>query len=190
MSHWSPEQADTSGDVDASMLMLPAPAQLDLELLADRYVTYSGMNARLQEWQRQIGDGTLTQKKFLVILGPRGCGKTTLARSLCNDRPILELFSVEQAARDLPQLANVVGTTIILDEMPVRFMVQNKALLTCAGGAMRPIQGDHFYPVIPVTTFGCDVIVTCSTWSVRMQELRENEAAWIYANSLRVVIRT
>jgi hypothetical protein len=183
--------ADAGGPTDASATLPPVPRPLDdYEHLADHYLVQRGANARLQEWQRQVGDYSLNYKKFLVISGPPSCGKTMLARQLCGDSRTLEISSVPNAARDLPMLGHASGHMIIFDEMPLRFMVRNRQVMTSAYGPYSEIRGDYHHPVRPVSTFGTDIIVTCSTWDIRMTELTEDEATWLHANSLIIMIRT
>ncbi|HLH73056.1 MAG TPA: AAA family ATPase, partial [Chloroflexota bacterium] len=124
---------------DSQLLVLASPLELEREV-PDESETFSYLSPTMARILRRIAevDTAQTQRGFVLLLGPTGCGKTTMAKTYCRlaNQPCTELtFSGDTALSDfftsveLVRENDVQTSTLTVPGPAVDAMLRGKKLL-------------------------------------------------------------
>ena len=136
--HVPPRPTDPVG-WDSQLLALPSPLELEREV-PDEAETFSYLSESMAKTLRRIAeiDTAENHRGFVLLLGPTGCGKTTMAKTYCRlaNQPCTELtFSGDTALSDfftsveLVRENDIQTSTLTVPGPAVEAMLRGKKLL-------------------------------------------------------------
>ena len=139
-------------------------------------------------WQRKFS-GACTRKKFLVLEGASGLGKTEYARSLFGVERTLELNCAGSLSFCLREHEPLRHRCILWDEAQVQLVLQERKLFQCPAcwvqlGASPT--GSHVYKVWLNDTV---MIVGSNSWTEQLERTPKQDADWIIANQVLVQVK-
>ena len=125
--------------IDSQLDRLPPPADLATEVPAE-HETFTYISATMADTLSRIAevDATAGQRGFVLLIGPTGCGKTTLAKTYCRlaNQPCAELsFSGDTSLTDFYTRVEVVRrsddgpSTLTVPGPAIEAMLRGKKLL-------------------------------------------------------------
>jgi hypothetical protein len=143
---------------------------------------------KVQAWMRKYS-GSCSRKKFLVLEGASGLGKTEYARSLFGVERTLELNCAGSLSFCLREHDALRHRCILWDEARVQLVLQERKLFQCPAcwvqlGASPT--GSHVYKVWLNDTV---MIVGSNTWTEQLQHTPKADADWIEANQVLVKVQ-
>jgi hypothetical protein len=142
---------------------------------------------KVTAWMRKY-TGICSRKKFLVLEGASGLGKTEYARSLFGVEKTLELNCAGSLNFCLREHDPLLHRCILWDEAQLQLVLQERKLFQCPAcwvqlGASPT--GAHVYKV---WVNDCLMIAGSNTWSQQLQQTPKADADWIEANQVLVKV--
>ena len=133
------ENGRRRGAIDSQLDRLPRPAELAADVPAEHEIfTYVSTTMAHTLSRMAEVDATVGQRGFVLLIGPTGCGKTTLAKTYCRlaNQPCAELsFSGDTSLTDFYTRVEVVRrsdsgpSTLTVPGPAVDAMLRGKKLL-------------------------------------------------------------
>ena len=159
-------------------------ADLDARLCSFRPV------AQVEEWKAAHG-GVCMRKKFLVLQGPSGLGKTEFARRLLGDAAMT--FEINMAGSNDFCLRNFVPLQhrlILWDEARPQLVLQQRKLFQCPAAWIDLGASPTGALVYRVWVNDCLMVICSNNWSWLVDQCQAADAAWICANQVLVQVTT
>ena len=146
--------------------------------------------AEIEEWKKQALQPFQSRKRFLVIEGPSGLGKTEYVRQLCGASRTLELNCAScGTSPDLRAHRPAQHQLILFDEGTPRLVLANKKLFQCPACLIdlgHSPTGSHVYKVF--LNDSCCVVAS-NTWTAEVAALElEADRQWLAANAVVVKV--
>ncbi len=136
-----PERANGRGRaaIDSQLDRLPRPAELAADVPAEHEI-FTHVSTTMADTLSRMAevDATIGQRGFVLLIGPTGCGKTTLAKTYCHlaNQPCAELsFSGDTSLTDFYTRVEVVRrsdggpSTLTVPGPAIEAMLRGKKLL-------------------------------------------------------------
>ena len=145
---------------------------------------------QIEAWRSSYDKEGLPRKKFLVLEGGSGLGKTEFVRALAGPGRTLELNCANcGTSPDLRQHNALLHKIVLFDEAPPSLVAQNRKLFQapcCWVDLGHSPTGRDVYRVF----LNDSLLVVCSNgWSRQcMQNLPPDDREWLVANSVHVVV--
>jgi len=144
----------------------------------------------IEAWRSSYDREGLPRKKFLVLEGGSGLGKTEFVRALAGPSRTLELNCANcGTSPDLRQHCALTHKVVLFDEAPASLVAANRKLFQapcCWVDLGHSPTGRDVYRVF----LNDSLLVVCSNgWSRQcMQALAPDDREWLVANSVYVVV--
>jgi hypothetical protein len=144
----------------------------------------------IEAWKESALAPFQARKKFLVIEGPSGLGKTAYVRQLCGPEATLELNAAGSGTcPDLRQHNAALHKIILFDEGSPLMVLSNKKLFQCPACMVdlgHSPTGTHVYKV---WVNDSALIIASNLWSAQVASLESKaDREWLAANSIVVAV--
>ena len=139
---------------------------------------------------KQFQDETLHRRKFLVLDGGSGFGKTEFARSLARS-PLsyIELNCAHTEWVDLRAFSPDDHDLILWDECPAKLVLQNKKLFQGQASEVMLGQTNTSQHAYTVFVWNVKMIVCTNLWQLQLRTLSREDADWLEQNSIYVHVK-
>jgi hypothetical protein len=118
----------------------------------------------------QFADPSLRRRKFLVLEGGTGCGKTEFARSLSRGpTSFIELNCADTDYVDLRAFSPEQHDLILWDECPASLVLKNKKLFQGQATFVQLGQTPTSRDAYSVFRFNCKMVVCSNLWSEQLR---------------------
>jgi hypothetical protein len=129
------------------------------------------------------------RKKFLVLEGPSGMGKTEFARHLAGAEATLELNCANCGNHpDLRRHDALKHLVVFCDEAPPRMVAANRKLFQAPATMLDLGHSPTGRDVYRVFLGDSCIVVSSNSWTAEAAELPEEARAWLQANSVLVKV--
>ena len=140
-----------------------------------------------QQFLPQFADNTLHRRKFLVLDGGSGFGKTEFARCLARTPlSFLELNCANTEHVDLRAFSPVDHDLIIWDECPAALVLKFKKLFQGQASDVMLGQTNTSQHAYTVFVWNVKMVVCSNLWKLQLRVLCHEDAAWLEQNSIYV----
>jgi len=138
----------------------------------------------------QFQDETLHRRKFLVLDGGSGFGKTEFARSLARS-PLsyIELNCAHTEWVDLRAFSPDDHDLILWDECPAKLVLQNKKLFQGQASEVMLGQTNTSQHAYTVFVWNVKMVVCTNLWQLQLRTLSREDADWLEQNSIYVHVK-
>ena len=140
----------------------------------------------VEAWQAMYGEGAWHRKKFLVLDGPSGMGKTEFAKGLFGAGNTLELNCAATQHLVLREFNARQHRCIFLDEAPPEYVLKERKIFQCPSGWVELGASPTGNMTYKVWLNDACIVIASNTWTERVAQLGLADQAWIKANSVCV----
>jgi hypothetical protein len=137
----------------------------------------------------QFNDAAMHRRKFLVLEGDSGCGKTEYARALARTPDsLVELNCADVEHVDLRAFSPSHHDLILWDECSPSLVLRHKKLFQGQAAEIQLGQTNtsvHSYTVFP---WNCKMVVCSNLWSEQLRRLCREDEDWLVKNSVHVKV--
>jgi hypothetical protein len=143
----------------------------------------------VEQWLKDQARAQFRQK-FLVLDGPSQLGKTRFAHSLRGAHATLDVnCSGVQSEPDLRSFRACQHATILFDEASAAMVVRNKKLFQAPPDPVQLGQSSTNCFAYAICVHQCLLVVASNKWSAELQELSEEDQAWLQKNQVYVHVQ-
>jgi hypothetical protein len=135
----------------------------------------------------QFTNESLHRRKFLVLEGGTGCGKTEFARSLSRGpQNFIELNCADTDHVDLRAFSPELHDLVLWDECPATLVLKNKKLFQGQAAFITLGQTPTCRDAYSVFPYNCKMVVCSNLWSEQLRRLPMADYEWLVGNSVHV----
>jgi len=140
-----------------------------------------------EEFLPQFADESLHRRKFLVLDGGSGFGRTEFARSLArSSESFIELTCSNTEHVDLRAFSPDAHDVIIWDECPPSLVLKFKKLFQGQAAEVMLGQTNTSQHAYSVFVYNVKMVVCSNLWQLQLRLLPREDAEWLEKNSIYV----
>jgi hypothetical protein len=124
------------------------------------------------------------KRPILVINGPRGLGKTTFVRSLCEPQEILELSCEGMAEPDLREVKFNQTRVVLLNECSAKLILSYKKVFMGSPASVTLGSSKWGCYSYKVWTHGVKFVVCTNRWTEDLEALPPSDQQWLQRNTI------
>ena len=145
----------------------------------------------IENWKEKSMQPFQRRKKFLVMEGPSGVGKTEYVRALFGADALLELNAANCGrSPDLRQFNAIKHKVVLFDEAPVELVLENRKLFQAPACWIDLGHSPTGMSVYRVFLNDACLVIASNRWQEQLQALASlSDRHWIEANQVLVVIK-
>ena len=142
----------------------------------------------VEAWKARFGRGVWRRKKFLVLEGKSGTGKTQFVRGLYGTDKTLELNCAGVTAVNLRDYRPLEHKVVLWDEASPELVLENRKLFQCPPCWIDLGHSATGTLVYKVWVNEALFVIATNRWSSALQELVREDREWLQANQVHVLV--
>ena len=140
----------------------------------------------IEQWKTQNTQPMMRRKKFLVLAGPTGVGKTEYVKGLFGPEHTLELNAAGMEHPCLREFCSAKHQCILWDEAEATLIAQNRKLFQCPACFIELGFSPTGFLTYKVMVNKAVMVVNSNRWEAQLGGLAKGDRDWIVGNSVVV----
>jgi len=140
----------------------------------------------IDEWKAQNTQQFMRRKKFLVLVGPTGVGKTEFVKAMFGPKHTLELNAAGMQHPCLRDFNPELHRCILWDEGEASLVASNRKLFQCPACFVDLGFSPTASMTYKVMVNKCVMVINSNRWYEQLQKLNPGDREWIEGNQVAV----